>query len=357
MRNIVFCMRRLVYLLTLCLGSLGIVFPQAAPPTASEWGRLAARQNEKKEYDQAVRSATECIKLEQNFACFGVRAVAYLAKGNLDSALADANQSDKLRPNSQVLLITRANIHRARGSFGLALNDLNKAVELGSGNSQVWKARGDLYAEMYEAGDEPDTDKIDSAIADYSKALSILPDQESVLANRGKMFTANGYFDPKSFSNALADLNDAIRLNPNVADFWHWRSKAHFGLKKGDLAVADASQAIKLDSRYARAYSSRATYLCSQKKSAPCMADYNKAIEIAPDLADAYYGRGNSYADLKKFDLAVKDYSMAIKLKPKNPSFYAARAIAYCSMAKKDLANADERESIKLGGLVWNTCR
>jgi len=350
-------MRRFIFLLTLYLGGLGTVFPQATPTTASEWGRLAARQNEKKEYDQAVRSATECIKLEQNFACFGVRAMAYLAKGNLDSALADANQSDKLRPNSQVLLLTRANIHRARGSFGLALNDLNKAVELGSGNSQVWKARGDLYAEMYEAGDELDTNKIDSAIADYSKALSILPDQESVLANRGKMFNVNGYFDPKSFSNALADLNDAIRLNPNMAEFWHWRSKAHFGLKKDDLAVADVSQAIKLDPRYAGAYSTRATYLCLQKKSELCMADYNKAIEIAPDLADAYYGRGSRYSDLKKFDLAVKDYSMAIQLKPKSSHFYAARAAAYCAMAKKDLANADARESERLGGLLWIPCR
>lgn len=350
-------MRRIVLLLTLCLGVLGTAFPQASPSTASEWGRLAARQNEKKEYDQAVKSATECIKLEQNFACYGVRAMAYLAKGNLDFALADANQSDKLRPNSQVLLITRANIHRARGSFDLALNDLNKAVELSSGNSQVWKARGDLYAEIYEAGDVQDTNKIDSAIADYSKALSILPGQESVLANRGKMFNANGAFDPKFFSNALADLNDAIRLNPNMAEFWHWRSKAHFGLRKDDLAVADASQAIKLDPRYAEAYSARATYLCSLKKSDQCMADHNKAIEIAPNSADAYYGRGNRYADLKEFALAVKDYSMAIQLKPKNPSFYAARAEAYCAMAKKDLASADESESKKLGGLVWNTCR
>lgn len=283
--------------------------------------------------------------------------MAYLAKGKLDSALADANQSDKLRPNSQVLLINRSNIHRTRGSFDLALVDLSKAIEIGSDNPQVWKARGDLYAEMYEAGDGLDTKKIDLAIADYSKALTILPGQEGVLASRGRMFNMNGAFDPKFYLTGLADLNNAIRLNPNVAEFWLWRSKAHFGLKKDDLAMGDADRSIKLNPKYAEAYTTRATYLCFSKKTDPCIADHNKAIEIAPDSAEAHYERGNSYADLKKFDLAVRDYSKAIQLKPNRSPFYAARAIAYCALAKKDLARADEKETERLGGVIWIACR
>ncbi|MDR2485684.1 MAG: tetratricopeptide repeat protein, partial [Treponema sp.] len=61
----------------------------------------------------------------------------------------------------------------------------------------------------------------------------------------------------KKYDQAIADLSQAIRLNPNDAAVYHKRGAAYARKGDCDRALADYNQAIKIDPNYALAYNDR----------------------------------------------------------------------------------------------------
>ncbi|MEM7557452.1 MAG: tetratricopeptide repeat protein [Cyanobacteria bacterium P01_A01_bin.84] len=54
--------------------------------------------------------------------------------------------------------------------------------------------------------------------------------------------------------SAIADLRNAIQLNPNYAEVYYHRTLAYNKTKKYHQAIADNQRAIKLKPNYAEAY-------------------------------------------------------------------------------------------------------
>src|SRR5262249_26114488 len=67
-------------------------------------------------------------------------------------------------------------------------------------------ARGTAHLEAF------DFDSFDSAIADFTRAIEIEPNDASAYTNRGSAHYEKGEFD-----HAIADLNKALELNPKSA--------------------------------------------------------------------------------------------------------------------------------------------
>ena len=88
---------------------------------------------------------------------------------------------------------------------------------------------------------------------------SALPARTFVYNNRGVAF----YFK-KAYVKALADLDEAIRLDPKLANPFNHRGKTYRALGKPELAMADWQEAIRLNPKYAEPYANlawlRATY-------------------------------------------------------------------------------------------------
>jgi tetratricopeptide (TPR) repeat protein len=91
---------------------------------------------------------------------------------------------------------------------------------------------------------------------------------------------------------AIADYNQAIKLNPRYAAAYD--NRGNVKRKKDDLdgAVADYSQAIKLSPKYARAYNNLGRAKDMKGDRGGAIADYNQAIELDPHFAAAYNNRG-----------------------------------------------------------------
>jgi tetratricopeptide (TPR) repeat protein len=107
-------------------------------------------------------------------------------------------------------------------------------------------------------------------------------------------------------------------FNPeaNVQNAITYDSRGLAKEKKGDLdgAMADYNQAIKLNPKDASAYDNRGNVKRKKGDLNGAMGDFNQAIQLNPQLGLAYRNRGN--AKKKKGDIegAIADFNRAIKL-------------------------------------------
>jgi len=117
-----------------------------------------------------------------------------------------------------------------------------------------------------------------------------------------------------NFRGAIADFNQAIKLNPNWSAAYYNRALAHYDLGDKQAAIADFNQTIKLNPNDANAYVNlgSARYDLGDKQAA--IADFNQAIKLNPNLADAYDNRGVAYFNLGNKQAAIEDYQKAAVL-------------------------------------------
>jgi tetratricopeptide (TPR) repeat protein len=151
---------------------------------------------------------------------------------------------------------------------------------------------------------------------------------------------------------AIADLNQAIAINPQHADTYYNRGNAKYALGDKQGAIADWSQAIAINPQDADTYYNRgnAKYALGDKQGA--IADYNQAIAINPQYADAYINRGVVKLDLGDKQGAIADCNQAIAINPQDASAWAARGLAKSQLGDRYGACDDMRKSVSLGSPV-----
>jgi tetratricopeptide (TPR) repeat protein len=150
---------------------------------------------------------------------------------------------------------------------------------------------------------------------------------------------------------AVALLDEALRINPQNATAWVTRATAVRKLGDFQRAIQDATKAIDIDPKFAEAYCQRAfAYQQSQldKRVEHSFGDANKAIELAPNYPLSYLIRGNARLELEEYAEAVADYTKAIDLNPRSYSAYGGRARAYSALGDVRKAREDIDKALSL---------
>ena len=99
---------------------------------------------------------------------------------------------------------------------------------------------------------------------------------------------------------ALDDLNDAILINPQLAQAYNYRGMVYAALGQFDRAMQDYNPAIALNPEYALAYTNRADASRDLGNIQSATADYNQAIRVDPTYAQYHVNRGRSYSTSEK---------------------------------------------------------
>jgi len=123
----------------------------------------------------------------------------------------------------------------------------------------------------------------DGAIAGFRDALSqaagpVPLDQSSVHFYRGNAYYHKGDYDP-----AIADFSQAIKLQPDDAAAYYNRGNAYYYKGDYDQAITDYTKAIKLQPDYAAAYNNRGNAYAHKGNRQKAIADLQKALQLSSD--------------------------------------------------------------------------
>jgi tetratricopeptide (TPR) repeat protein len=149
-------------------------------------------------------------------------------------------------------------------------------------------------------------------------------------------------------AGALADLTQAIQLEPKNGDAYGLRGIAKDNLGDYDGAIADCTESIQLEPKVVDGYINRGLAKVHKGDFAGGIADYNQAIQMDPRYTIAYDNRANTKENMGDYDGAIADYNQAIQLDPNFAAAYSAQGIA--KQLKGDYAGAfaDYNKAVQL---------
>ena len=174
-----------------------------------------------------------------------------------------------------------------------------------------WGGKAVLAAALALAGAAP---AWSGALDDLNTGLA-LDDLSSGLAARGRGDQDGAI---KRFSHAI----DSGGLdNANLAIAHNNRGNAYDDKGDGQRALADYDQAIRLDPRLAEAYYNRAYALYRLGRLEDSLVDFGKVIELNPRLPSAYFNRSIVFLALKQRNRAIADLRKALELDPDNVKY------------------------------------
>ena len=183
----------------------------------------------------------------------------------------------------------------------------------------------------------------DKAIADFNEAIRLDPKTSLAFRNRGDTYTNKG-----DHNRAIADYNEAIRLDSNDALALSARGVAYANKGDYDRAIADFNRAIQLDPKSTHAFRNRGVVYATKGDNDRAIADFDRAIRLDPKSGLALRARGVAYANKGDNDQAIADFDEAIRLDPKSSLAFRDRGDIYRSKGDNARAIADYNEAIRL---------
>jgi len=148
----------------------------------------------------------------------------------------------------------------------------------------------------------------DRAIASQSLSTAQL---EAAFIDRG-----NAYDDSGNHEAALADYNEALRLNPDDAFVYLNRGVTYQNTGRSELAIADFTKSISLLPNHQSTFKDRGQAYVKLGQYQLAIADYTEALRLKPDYADAYFNRGVAYDKSGDRQRAIADWDEAVRISP-----------------------------------------
>lgn len=198
---------------------------------------------------------------------------------------------------------------------------------------------------------------------DYDFLTDIIEKNEPVpyisraYGNRGNYFLNNGMIN-----EAIADFTSALKVKPDDGQSYYNRAITYVKVSRWQEALADLDSSIKYNPKFALSYSNMAFIRYNLKDYNGALEAANKCITIKPDLPEVYNIRAAVYFSLNNLPAAEKDLDKALSLKKDFSDAYKNRGILYMNTNRKAQACSDFQNAKLYGdqtvdGLINTTCR
>ncbi|MDQ5986555.1 MAG: Photosystem I assembly protein Ycf3 [Syntrophus sp. SKADARSKE-3] len=211
---------------------------------ANEWFEKGSIYNLNHEHDQAIEAYTNAIALNPNYLeAYERRGIAYYNKGLLqndklliDRAVEDFKRIALTKPNTLAGAWAQGVIDFSRNQYANALASFNKAVSYDPESDLGYIGLGVTYASMKQ---------FDRALEEYTRAIAAKGFWQAIsYQNRAIAYVHKG-----QYNMAIKDLDQAIALAPNNAQFYYLRGLAYTLVKDTGKAGTDYDKACKMGSK------------------------------------------------------------------------------------------------------------
>lgn len=176
-------------------------------------------------------------------------------------------------------------------------------------------AKADARADLDAAIAAENRGDLDAAIGLYTSAVRSgeLSPRELAMAHNNRGIV---HHRQRHLERAVADFDRAIALLPDLATAYRNRGAVRATLGRHDGAIADYTKVITLNPEDAAAYYRRGVLYQAQSRHQKAVADFTLTIGFLPEHARAYAGRGLAHENLGRREEAIADYRKALELKP-----------------------------------------
>jgi serine/threonine protein kinase len=202
----------------------------------------------------------------------------------LAAEAAEARDRAAAAPRSVRDLYLEGADHAVSGRYKEALPLLNEATRRDPENFLAWYVTGYCFNNLALYGD---------AVASYTTCAALRPDFAPNWHNRARARLSRN--DDARLDNrlAVADLDEALRLKPDLAEALVDRAFAHQRLNDPRAAVADLTRAVELRPGLTHAYFMRAQSRRQIGDAAGADSDEAEGVRREPDGEEGLLARGS----------------------------------------------------------------
>ena len=285
-------------------------------------------------YSEAIAALHQAIKLKPDFPqAYYTQGWALSSHKKYPEALFYFEQAIKSNPDYFEAWIAKSEMLQKLEKYPEALAAIDKAIEYNNNGVNLYSQRGWILYWLK---------RYSEAMQAFQKAIDFKPNYLTYLS-RGVVRT-----NLKDYQGGIADLNEAIRLQPDDARTYSNRGFARSLLKDFTGAIADCDRAIQLAPDDYYGYYNRGQNLSRMGDFKGALADFNQAIKLEGDNASIYIGRGQVRSDLRDFKGALADFNQAIKLERNTALLYKIRGDFHKQREDYFEALSDYNQAIQL---------
>jgi tetratricopeptide (TPR) repeat protein len=247
------------------------------PTDAYFWRRRGELSKDWGKFDNALEYLTKSISLDKTSRAVVARGHVYLGKGEMLSAMKDADEALDMDPSDPAAHFLKANLMLRQGRYHEALSE----------------------SELYRALCESPSARVIFLRADCYNGL-------------------------RQYAEALDEVNVAVEIEYELADAYTRRSMYNYQLRDWESVVDDASKALSLNP------TAQDQLICLQNRGAAFMYlnrydealdDLSLAIELDPDDFVPYFDRAKIYELTGFEEAALADLNKGIELCPCDTHF------------------------------------
>lgn len=269
--------------------------------------RGVARQNMRK-YNDAIADYEMGLKQLPEHKFFLInKAVCEVAVKQYESASNTYDKLLRLYPKFENAYLGRAELYLAQKDTVKALENINRSIELNRNEPTAYVMRSEI--KMRSLND------VKGALADMDEAIKLEPHYSGYFINRAFMkYKLDDYF------GSMADYDYALSLDPTNVTAYYNRALLKMEVNENNKAIDDFSYVLKSEPTHVMARYNRASlyYKTGQYKKA--IVDYDELLKIYPNFQMALYSRSECKRLSGDVKGAEKDYNRSRELYKKNKS-------------------------------------
>ena len=255
------------------------VYPDEPLP----WANKGLAYDEKKDYKNAIKCYDESLRVDPTYfdAAFN-KGVALFNNKKYNEAVVAYTQAIKIKPQSADAYYSRALAYMSLNAASNAITDFVQAQKLG-----VQKPPAELHRSLGAA---------QAGMAEAYRAAANMPEAQAAAVR------------------AIAEYDEAIKINAKEPDYYYMKGNAYALLGKMPEALAQYDLALQLKPDFIDAINNKANALASSGNPKAALPFFDKAIALKPEAANYYFNRGLARNQTGDRAGACADWQKAVQI-------------------------------------------